>query len=157
MLRIQLDLAAAFPHADLNYAGGALHSTNDRPAVVLRPAIGGAAFWFQGRYLRSIKTYWNGHTHSGAARYSASPDEVIVGENDESRWYDRGDLHRDFGPAVRSQHYWYKYDRGVMAASGANTFSVLESGWSTGAPCASGARCPALAARDALARNWSRA
>ena len=159
MLRVQLDLKVAFPHADLNYAGGRLHSAHDEPAVVLRPAIDVATFWFQACHLWILRLDQRQANATNGTLYVQSPNTAVVGQDGESRWYDRGDLHRDFGPAVCSQHYWYKYNRGVLAASDANTFSSDAGTFSSDAgtfssdagvpvantpvaPCASGARCP---------------
>jgi hypothetical protein len=142
MLRVRPTLKAAFLRVDLNFVGGALHSVDDTPAVLYRPT--GTIFfpWFWGHYLRVVQLPDKSPSECDGVLYAPFPNSTVVGQNEESRWYDRGDLHRDFGPAVCSQHYWYKYNRGVLAASDANTFEADAPCMPTvGAPCINDPKC----------------
>jgi hypothetical protein len=135
MLRVRLTLKITSLRAVYTYTDGVLHSTNDDPAVMYR-AKTGIPMWFRGLYLFAVDVPGPTGMHC-----SLSPGPALVGGNAESRWYDRGDLHRDFGPAVRGPRYWYKFHRGVLAASDGNTFSRLRRGHTTGSPCAKGPHC----------------
>ena len=123
--------------ARFTYAEGALHSADDEPALTV----------CSGRTLSRIGLERYHESPLLFVRLTEQPREVkwlkyhlqikraapdIAREN---RWYDRGELHRNFGPAVAGHilatvgleratiEYWIKYDRGVF---GAGTFNAFE-------------------------------
>jgi hypothetical protein len=113
-----------YPGARFTYAEGALHSTGNAPAFVARAGSKRLEVTIPGLGSTGIEpgyrwAYWWSYCLSDIAKLELA---------EESRWYDRGDIHRDFGPAVvgvlkeGGLHYWHKYDRGVLGAGASNAF-----------------------------------
>jgi hypothetical protein len=131
-------VTVAFPCATFTYAGGALHSFDDKPALVCDPInkmlqcavvdyrIDGPRCTEPRDWLSCDLSFkW------GTSFVAEDPPDW------ERRWYDRGELHRDFGPAIASEYasprkqlaywdrtssYWFKYHRGKLFAAPSNTF-----------------------------------
>ena len=120
MLRVRQTCKVTSGADQYLYSDGLLHSKHDEPAIVFRvqPKAGQ---YIQGVYLAAInfrQDYTDPYYHITEAVADPDPSSSVFfqREYDESRWYDRGGLHRNFGPAVCSKHYWYKYHRGKQAS-----------------------------------------
>ena len=119
MLRLNASCVVENPVVRLQYCGGVLHSANDEPTLVAITTPRMSEF-LTGRYIQAVCDL---HSTSQVWYVFSLSQAKYLPTDTESRWYDRGELHRDYGPAVRSQHYWYKYHRGVQTASRANTYT----------------------------------
>ena len=132
-------IAVVWPGARFTYAGGALHSTNDEPALVVRRGTGDrVAQKVRGLPLVGVKSRPDSKK-GGDREYAAEWTKCSFGDNvggREERWYDRGDLHRDFGPAATGHNtseiimFWCKYTRGELG-NPFNTYAGDHSGVET--------------------------
>ena len=118
MIRLEVACTVENPVVRLQYCGGVLHSANDEPALVGKCNSRGN--YISGLYNIWAATQWR---HYSDVWYGYLPRKHFP--RSHSRWYDRGDLHRAYGPAVVSDHYWQKYHRGVQAASRTNTYTTM--------------------------------
>ena len=75
----------------------------------------------------------------------------------ERRWYNKGDLHRAYGPAVLGERYWYNYCRGALAAAPGNTHTkaITQYGYKLCERCAD--NCVLLVACIESNLSWSNA
>jgi hypothetical protein len=119
-------ITVAFPGARFTYAEGALHSSDDAPAFIVSAA--------GNKYHKGV--YATAGVGPGPHRsiiWQKAPlgiEQSFINIAEENRWYDKGELHRGFGPAVHGRadvagvYYWHKYDRGVLGAGPLNTFEA---------------------------------
>ena len=105
------------------YRDGLLHSENNEPAIVCRMDFNTNRH-IRGAYLSSVH-YTELWQPMRSVRVSAASPSAVARPRTENRWYDRGDIHREYGPAVVGEHYWYKYHRGVQAAPPANSYTGI--------------------------------
>jgi hypothetical protein len=125
MLRLKVTCTIKNDAVRLQYCGGVLHGANDEPALVISNIDRYACF--DGHYYASASE-WNRVVQIVLLRHLPQGflGACALNSTAERRWYDRGDLHRDYGPAVSSDLYWYKYHRGAQKASRENTYTGLD-------------------------------
>jgi hypothetical protein len=123
---VRASATIAYEGARFTYTEGALHSADDEPAFTVRA---------HSKPLQCVIAEVFYYSQSKPATYMVKWQKIPLGDTysyidiaEESRWYAKGELHRDFGPAVAGHaiggvsHYWHKYDRGVLGAGSRNTF-----------------------------------
>ncbi len=106
MLRLALSCTIENASGRFHYRIGVLHSETDKPALIIHSQRSDHPI--NGLYLAIIANGAQYVSHIGS-------DHGLV-PFAESRWYGKGDIHRDFGPAVYSKHYWYMYRFGRQTA-----------------------------------------
>jgi hypothetical protein len=139
----RVDAAISFPGVSLTYAEGALHSADDKPALVYN-SRSGKILRMRHLEIRSMRKDNFDPARINPTVIAWWVDRALgyrVGElgeimykmrriYGESRWYDRGDLHRDQGPAVEGYEesgvYWYKYYRGALGCGPPRVYSAAQ-------------------------------
>jgi hypothetical protein len=146
MLAARATAKVNYPGTRLLYSNGLLHSDNDEPAIVLSETAKTRNISSNGLFLPIAVSidrsdaWWQHHALSGLKEYFA-----YLGAAGEKRWYARGELHRDFGPAVVGCNddeitvYWAKYARGRLGGDLLNLFDGGSSHASEQFACAPGA------------------
>ena len=137
---VRADAIVVFQGVRLTYTGGALHSTADAPALEIACAKSNKKV--RGVYLAvsvlrevlSPEVRWVKRTLGHRESYYDRAGTVkLPNTAEESRWYDRGDLHRDYGFAIRGferngeLRYWYKFYRGALGSGPLGWFGPLNS------------------------------
>jgi hypothetical protein len=138
MLVVRASAAVTFPGTRLTYSEGALHSDGDAPALslgvgtklhaktpiavsIFHEDVSGASHGVSGA-RGFFNAWWADHTFGEKEYYL--PFNAVA----EKRWYARGELHRDFGPAIAGYNasgvavYWLKCARGVLGGDLRNSF-----------------------------------
>jgi hypothetical protein len=117
-------ITVAFPGAFFTYAEGALHSSDDAPAFAVSTAGNKK---HEGMFATVVSK--SGSTYRVSWWWaSLGWINAPICIDEERRWYDKGELHRDFGPAVHGRgflagtYYWHKYNRGALGGGELNTF-----------------------------------
>jgi hypothetical protein len=144
MLILKVTAVVSFQGTRLAYSEGALHSDGDAPALEFVAGTGkkNRLPLVSAISLQEDVMFWmpiSPDVESRFARFDAAT---------ENWWYARGELHRDFGPAIAGFNaadrdnravYWLKFDRGVLGGNLLNAYgNELAAGGSLFA-CAPGA------------------
>ena len=124
MIIVRAAAKVVFRGVCFTFSEGALHSDGDAPAlritILSHKKVSLSMYIVQYRLER-----YGGVT----ARWSPNIfGSRIFDVYDELRWYDRGELHRGFGPAIIGRScdgvamYWLKYFRGQFGGESRNSF-----------------------------------